>query len=718
MQGHRSSVSALPENLSFDHGSTSSDAGIDSQAPWNSMQTSAQNRLPEYRISSSENNVQYLQHVRPEGRNAEWSLGETSSSAAQHHGDQNERKTEHTWTYCSRALEEQQYEPPNNLSSDNVDVNLNGNQTINGSFLLQHSSSNALPQDLNMSFEDQEDDECQVVERPSGYISIGSSNEQMRSTGSSSDSFSMSSGCGGYVMEDSEDRPGCSLDGRRMSCKRKALEVHGGQSSGVGGSNCFQNTERSQWHTVPAAQVASGSISMPMPTANDPVINNVSVQENPRLRLGVGGAASASPFSLTASGNAESSRRNFRLRIHGLHQEDPIPDNPFPTEAHVGNVDVSSSRHSSRLVLRNRPFDLNPAPPVENGSLHGRSVHVPSVRRNHQSRWGGASSSRTSSSSASAIPDERNFPLYEEPRPRYIPRSISEHPMFLPASEIGSSSQNPTTWNLASGNNSVAGNVASTSRAGPSTGANSSSPSWSHRSCPQYPRRLSEIVRRSLLSSAATEPGGQSSNRAARSSSSAISQEIALPPGPDNHGHRASSSRSALLERHLDGAFGIPYSFRTLAAGGEGRSSIMSEIRHVLDLMRRGEGLRFEDVMILDHSVLFGLADIHDRHRDMRLDVDNMSYEELLALEERIGNVCTGLSEETIASRLKQQKYVGSKAEDEAETEPCSICREEYNDGEDLGMLECGHDFHTDCIKQWLTQKNLCPICKTTGLTT
>lgn len=31
--------------------------------------------------------------------------------------------------------------------------------------------------------------------------------------------------------------------------------------------------------------------------------------------------------------------------------------------------------------------------------------------------------------------------------------------------------------------------------------------------------------------------------------------------------------------------------------------------------------------MILDQSVFFGVADIHDRHRDMRLDVDNMSYE-------------------------------------------------------------------------------------------
>ena len=32
--------------------------------------------------------------------------------------------------------------------------------------------------------------------------------------------------------------------------------------------------------------------------------------------------------------------------------------------------------------------------------------------------------------------------------------------------------------------------------------------------------------------------------------------------------------------------------------------------------------------MILEHqSFLSRIADVHDRHRDMRLDVDNMSYE-------------------------------------------------------------------------------------------
>ncbi|XP_020548247.1 probable E3 ubiquitin-protein ligase RHG1A [Sesamum indicum] len=723
MQGHRSSVSALPENLSFDHGSTSSDAGIDPQMPWNNMQTSAQNRLPEYRISSSETNIQYLHHVEHEGLNGEWSLGESSSSAAQSQGDPNERKREHAWglqSGAARAVDERQYESSNILSLENVDVNANGDQTADRSSLLQISGHDVLPQDLNMRSEsgDREEDEYHV-ERPNTYISIGSSSRLMPSSGGSSDSFGVHSGCDGYVMEESEDRPGCSLDGRRISCKRKALEVHVGQSSGAGSSNCFPHSERSQWHAVPPAQIAASNISTTTQTEGELVINNGLEQNNPRLRLGVGGAVSADPFSLTAT-MPESSRTNFRLRINGLHQQDQMSSNPYPMEADAGNADASSSRHSSRVVLRNRLFDLHSAPVVENGSLRAQSFlsHVPSVRRNPQSRWSGASSSRTNISSASAISGERDPMLYEDYTSRNIPRSISENPVFVPAGEMGSSSQQTRNWNLTGGSNSIPGNVASTSRQGSSSGVNSSAPTWSHRGCPQYPRRLSEIVRRSLLSSAGTEYGGQSSGHAIRSSPSAASQEMPLPSGSGSQGHHASNSRSALLERHLDGALGIPYSLRSLAAASEGRSSIMSEIRHVLDLMRRGEGLRFEDVMILDHSIFFGMADIHDRHRDMRMDVDNMSYEELLALEERIGNVCTGLKEETIMSRLKQQKFVGKKADGQSETEPCSICREEYNEGEDIGTLECGHDFHRDCIKQWLMHKNLCPICKTTGLTT
>ncbi|CAL5372936.1 unnamed protein product [Camellia sinensis] len=46
---------------------------------------------------------------------------------------------------------------------------------------------------------------------------------------------------------------------------------------------------------------------------------------------------------------------------------------------------------------------------------------------------------------------------------------------------------------------------------------------------------------------------------------------------------------------------------------------------------------------------------------------------------------------------------------------PCKMS-EEYVDEEDLGKLDCGHQFHLNCIKQWLIQKNSCPIYKRVAL--
>lgn len=38
--------------------------------------------------------------------------------------------------------------------------------------------------------------------------------------------------------------------------------------------------------------------------------------------------------------------------------------------------------------------------------------------------------------------------------------------------------------------------------------------------------------------------------------------------------------------------------------------------------------------------------------------------------------------------------------------------QEEFEEGDELGKLNCGHGYHMDCIKQWLGQKNTCPVCK------
>ncbi|XP_028763670.1 probable E3 ubiquitin-protein ligase ZFP1 [Neltuma alba] len=129
--------------------------------------------------------------------------------------------------------------------------------------------------------------------------------------------------------------------------------------------------------------------------------------------------------------------------------------------------------------------------------------------------------------------------------------------------------------------------------------------------------------------------------------------------------------------------------------------------------------LHVDDVALLD-----GVENLVDHHHgDMRLDIEDMSYEELLALGERIGNVSTGLSEETITTQLKTKTFESSAAnpeeaasEDE-ETDSCIICLDEYKNQETVGILDCGHEYHAVCLKKWLLLKNVCPICKSEALT-
>ncbi|KAH0744895.1 hypothetical protein KY290_032888, partial [Solanum tuberosum] len=115
-----------------------------------------------------------------------------------------------------------------------------------------------------------------------------------------------------------------------------------------------------------------------------------------------------------------------------------------------------------------------------------------------------------------------------------------------------------------------------------------------------------------------------------------------------------------------------------------------------------------------------------DQHRDMRLDVDRMTYEELLALGERIGNVSIGLSEDIIVANLKTRIFLSTEtpsplenvASDQDQKTVCVICQADFKDGEKIGILNCSHEYHEECVKKWLGVKNSCAICKSAALST
>ncbi|XP_004503318.1 uncharacterized protein [Cicer arietinum] len=130
--------------------------------------------------------------------------------------------------------------------------------------------------------------------------------------------------------------------------------------------------------------------------------------------------------------------------------------------------------------------------------------------------------------------------------------------------------------------------------------------------------------------------------------------------------------------------------------------NVSSTSRPKIDLHK----ITHTQIMVLQGSILMGGR--RDLFRDWRLDVDNMSYEQLLELGERIGNVNTGLKEDEMEPYITKTKLQISDQVDKK----CSICQEEYEVDDKLGRLNCDHLYHFQCIQQWVAHKNFCPVCK------
>ncbi|NP_001132824.1 putative RING zinc finger domain superfamily protein isoform X1 [Zea mays] len=145
------------------------------------------------------------------------------------------------------------------------------------------------------------------------------------------------------------------------------------------------------------------------------------------------------------------------------------------------------------------------------------------------------------------------------------------------------------------------------------------------------------------------------------------------------------------------------------------RSDLQGELSSLDDSMEDPNGyLRFDvgGIEELENYFIF-----NDRHRGMRMDIDGMSYEELLALGERIGTVNTGLSDDALSACLNRRLYMPTASGSHEDCErKCSVCQEEYLAGEEVGEMACKHYYHLSCIDHWLRQKNWCPICKSVAL--
>lgn len=100
------------------------------------------------------------------------------------------------------------------------------------------------------------------------------------------------------------------------------------------------------------------------------------------------------------------------------------------------------------------------------------------------------------------------------------------------------------------------------------------------------------------------------------------------------------------------------------------------------------------------------------------MDSADMSYEALLNLGERIGDVKSerwAMKAKHEIAKLPSTKFCMSMAKGKDENDSgvkCLVCQFAYEEGETIRHLPCMHYFHHECVDQWLMAKDCCPYCR------
>ena len=68
--------------------------------------------------------------------------------------------------------------------------------------------------------------------------------------------------------------------------------------------------------------------------------------------------------------------------------------------------------------------------------------------------------------------------------------------------------------------------------------------------------------------------------------------------------------------------------------------------------------------------------------------------------------ICSIIKEKRNKSDIKgyiiEKKLIGHE---------CIICLDEFNIGETVTLIKCGHMYHTHCLYYWFLTKEVCPLC-------
>jgi len=132
-----------------------------------------------------------------------------------------------------------------------------------------------------------------------------------------------------------------------------------------------------------------------------------------------------------------------------------------------------------------------------------------------------------------------------------------------------------------------------------------------------------------------------------------------------------------------------------------------------------------DDDSLAGFDVLYHNRMVQAAHQQARRDMATQTEKTIVAPElgQAYGDLdggggfrATPASAAAVA-RLEKRKYGSRSSSGDGSSTGggaagCAICIEDFEVGDDLGVMPCSHSFHEGCIAKWLACSRLCPCCR------